>query len=115
MKKIAYVLIIVGLLLIINSLSHSIIDLWSKQDLVKNAQLKLDQEKKENKELKNRLKIVQDRSFIESEARDKLFMVKPGEKEVILPSGTKDENKAAQNESEKENWQKWISLFFPSS
>lgn len=114
MKKIAYVLIVVGLLLVINSLVHSIIDLWSKQDLVNQAQSSLDQQKAENLKLKKDLKIVSGKEFIETQARNKLFMVKPGEKEVILPQGTDSQDSQAQSHTETENWQKWANLFFPS-
>ena len=114
MKKIAYALIVIGLLLIINSLIHSIFDLWSKQDLVSQAQQQLDQQEKESKNLQNQLKTVQSKEFVESQARNKLFMVKPGETEVILPQGTDDSSRDVNNASEKENWQKWVGLFFPS-
>lgn len=114
MKKIAYALIVIGLILIINSLVHSIVDLWSKQDLVKQAQIKLDHEKKENLQLKKQLITVGSKAFVEQEARDKLFMVKPGESDVIIPDNLLPNKNEAKSESQKPNWQMWMDLFFPN-
>ncbi|HZQ29943.1 MAG TPA: septum formation initiator family protein [Patescibacteria group bacterium] len=101
---------IIILLLVINGLAHSIYDLWHKQDLITIAQKNLENEKKRNEELKNDLQIAQTPEFVEGEARDKLFLTKAGEKEVLVP---KQEVKGTENKRpEKPNWQKWLNLFF---
>ena len=45
MKKATSLAAVVGLLLLIHGLSGSILDLWSKKDLVEQAQFKLEIEK----------------------------------------------------------------------
>lgn len=110
MKKIFFFVAIVICILIINGLVRSIYDLWSKQDLVVLAENDLKREKRENEKLKQQLVLVGDENFVETEARNKLFMVKPGESGVIVPSEliAKKEKKEVENIP---NWQKWVNLF----
>lgn len=109
MKKIVYFLTIAVCLIIINNLIHSIYDLWDKQDLVVRAEKELQNEKEENQRLKSRLVYVKSNEFIEEEARNKLFMVKPGESGVIVPADLL-EKKEKKKDLELPNWQKWINL-----
>src|SRR3989344_2984755 len=104
MKKLLYLAAIVICLVVINNLIHSIYDLWHKQDLVVNAGKELERQKEENRKLKLLLNRVQGTEFIEEEARNKLFMVKPGESAVVLPQ-VQSKTKAKQPEFP--NWQKW--------
>lgn len=109
MKKIAYVLTIIGLLLIINGFFHSIYDLWHKQDLVESAKKELSFETEKNQKLKAQLQYAQTPEFLEEQAHDKLFMQKPGEQTVIF-------SQVPQVESSKKavnipNWQQWLNLF----
>lgn len=109
-KKVAYIITIIVCIVIINGLVHSIYDLWKKQDLVVKAQEDLNREKQKNQELKAQLSYVQSEEFVEEAARDKLFMVKPGESGVIIPE------ELIQKKKEKvvvvlPNWQQWINLF----
>ena len=111
MKKAIFILIVLVLLFIINGLAHSIYDLWHKQDLLTTAQRELSIEKMENQKLKGELSYVKNQSFIEEQARNKLFLVKPGEQEVLISPdlGQKQAKQQAQNIP---NWQKWLALFF---
>ena len=109
MKKFAYIIIVLGLCLIINSLIHSIYDLWHKQDLVINAQKQLAQEQSKNQKLKTQYKYAQTTQFLEQQARDKLFLVKPGEEQVLISQKKLSEQQKADNTP---NWQKWLQLFF---
>src|SRR6266404_3478198 len=84
-KKIAFFTIIFVLLLTINNLIHSIYAIWQKQDLIIQAQENLAAEKEENQKLKKNIAQVNRPQFVESEARDKLLLAKPGEGIVILP------------------------------
>lgn len=115
LKKIVFFVFIVFSLFIINDLSHSIYNLWQKNDLIDRARRTLSTEKKKNDEIKNRLKDVAQPQFIEKEARDKLFLVKPGEGVVVaLPtvymqaSGSSTE-KSINSQS---NWKQWWETFF---
>ena len=111
MKKIIYIVIVIFLIVTINNLAHSIFDLWHKQDLLTSAQKQLDLEKIKNKKLKAELSYVQTQQFVEEEARNKLFMVKPGEQEVLIPPNLiKEPGKKAVDT--RPNWQRWYDLFF---
>ena len=110
MRRILYLIVVVGLILVNNSLIHSVIELWNKQNVVKDAQVRLDREKKDNEKLKDQLAYVQTNAFIENEARDKLFLVKPGESEVLI---SKDLllGKPKTVQAPTPVWQQWVGLF----
>ncbi len=110
MKKILFFTTVIVCILIINSLARSVYNLWHKQDLVVSVQEDLDKEKKERQKLEAQLSYVKGNEFIEKEARNKLFMVKPGESGVILPSDL-IEKKVEKKVPEPSNWQKWLNLF----
>lgn len=84
MKKLLYLLIIIISVLIINNLIRSTYNLWQKHDLITQAEKQLIRQKTENDRLKDQLARVKRADFIEEEARNKLFMVKPGEKVVLM-------------------------------
>ena len=109
MKKIFFLATIVVSIIIINSLVKSIYDLWHKEDLVIGAMQELKEQKIENERLKERLSYVKTDEFIEEEVRNKLFMVKPGESEVIIPKEL-IEAKPAEILPDPPNWKKWIDL-----
>jgi cell division protein FtsB len=108
-KKFLQIAAIIVLVLIANGLAHSNYDLWHKQDLITSAQQNLEREKIRNEKLKSDLKIAQTPEFIESEARNKLFLTKEGEKEVLI---SKKEVKAEVKTPNLPNWKKWLDLFF---
>lgn len=111
MKKILFIAIVAIFIVIVNNLVHSIYDIWQKKDFVAQAQKELDFQKQENQRLKSALSYSQTPEFIEKEARDKLFMVKKGEKRILLPK----ESENSRDESVKNNepnWKKWWNLFF---
>jgi cell division protein FtsB len=112
MKKAIFILIVIVLLLIINGLIHSILDTYNKKDLLTQAQKELEEEKLKNSRLKAELTYVETEQFIEEQARNKLFLVKPGEEHVVIPqelikSGTPNTKKP-----QIPNWQQWLKLFF---
>ncbi len=109
MKKILYLGSILILVLVINGFAHSIYDLWAKKDVLTEARKNLENEKTENRKLKAELSYVKTQGFIEEEARNKLFLTKPGENVVIFPTAS---SSASQKMGAKEeNWQKWLNLF----
>lgn len=108
-------LLATGILIIMGyNLSISIYTLWQKRDVIVNAQKELEEQKRENKELKKQYEEAKKPQFIEQEARDKLLLVKPGESEVILPPISPQAPSSNKNSSldKAPNWQKWWKLFF---
>lgn len=113
LKKIVFFSIIIVSLFTINSFVHSIYNFWQKNDLLVKAKQDLDKEKQENVALKKKLTEVKEPQFVEEEARNKLFLAKPGEQIVILPSEKKIlSSQSAKKQDTRPNWQKWWELFF---
>ena len=102
------ILLIVGLIKDIWQLSHA-------DDRVKQVEEKLAKAKQEKQEFNDKLKYYQSEEFLETQIRDKLQMVKPGETIVVLPeeiTNTSDEIKPPKDMKELSNWQKWLKLFW---
>lgn len=112
MKKLIFVVVVIVLLAIINNLVHSIYDIWNKQDLLTQAQNELSLQQKKNQQLKAGLSYVQSPSFINEEARNKLFLVKPGEQDILIPSQASGGQNQKIPQAQTPNWQQWLSLFF---
>jgi cell division protein FtsB len=111
MKKALFILIVLVLLVAINSLLHSIYDLWHKQDLLTVAQKQLDSEKLKNQKLKAQFVFSQTNQFLEEQAHNKLFLVKPGEQKVLI-SPDLNKIKSEQKQVKVPNWQQWLNLFW---
>lgn len=114
MKKIIFLTIIIILLFLIHSLADSIYNLWHKHDLLSSAEMQLNEEKRQNLELKKSLSEAENPSFIEREARNKLFLAKPGESSVIIDQSVLSTAVQKKNiqQIQLPNWQQWLSLFF---
>lgn len=85
--------------------------LSSGKERLTDLEMSLQEQKKENAYLKERLSYVQSNQFVEEEARDKLGLVKDGEYIVIAPPPT-DKIKQPENIDARPNWKKWWELFF---
>jgi cell division protein FtsB len=114
MKKIFYLLVILASIFISNNLIRSIHNLYQKQDLVTDAREELAKEKNEYERLKDQLDRVKRQDFVEEEARNKLFLVQPGEQIVLVPheiliatSGAESTRKTAVP-----HWKEWFNYFF---
>ncbi|MDP3988586.1 MAG: septum formation initiator family protein [Candidatus Levybacteria bacterium] len=114
MKKIIFIVSVVVSIFIINNLVQSIYGLWNKQDLLVKAQKDLENQKKENEKMKKQITVVYSQEFVEKEARDKLFMVKKGESQVIIQEDLLKASSSARDKKEDNlpNWRKWLNLFF---
>ncbi len=111
MKKIVYILVVFGLVLVINSLIHSIYNLWQKQDLVTMAQKELDKEKELNQKFKAQIEYAKTPQFIEQQAHDKLFLVRPGQQEVLFSDKPIFTEENVKIQSNIPNWKQWLDLF----
>lgn len=114
MKRTIIIIASVSLLAIVANFSQSIYNLWHKRDLLSQAQNELKLAQKEHAQLQKQLAIVRSKQFVEEQARDKLFMVKPGESSVIIPQTLLPTSSPLKKgeEAKKPNWQQWSSLFF---
>jgi len=113
-KKIAFLIIIIISVIIINNLVQSIISLSNKKHLVTDAKTELERQQKENQELKGKLAQIKKPQFFEAEARNKLFLGKPGEGVIVI---SKDELEASASskpipQDTRPNWKKWWDVFF---
>lgn len=115
-KKIAFFASVIILILTINNLVRSIYSVWQKQDLIIQAQKELDTQKTENTKLKRDIVQVNQPQFVESEARDKLLLAKPGEGIIIIPNSQliASPSTAPHIVDPRPNWQKWWDMFFKS-
>jgi cell division protein FtsB len=115
-KKITFFVTVIILLLTINDLVNSLYTIWQKQDLIIQAQKNLAVEKNENQELKKEIAQVNQPQFIETQARNKLLLTKPGESVVILPQDALGASTAATPKpaDTRPNWKKWWDVFFNS-
>jgi cell division protein FtsB len=113
MKKITFFVILILCLFIINNFFHSIYRLWQKQDLMTTAEKELDRQRLEQKKLRQELAKVQNPSYIEEEARNKLFLIRPGEQVVVLPEASvSPERKQKVTREPDPAWQQWYRLLF---
>src|SRR5437764_534929 len=114
LKKIVFFVFIIISLVIINNLVHSIYNLWQKQQLVVSARRELEKEKDQNKRYRDTLTSVNTTQFVEQEARNKLFLAKPGEKIIVMPSEALEASQSGVTATPdvRANWEKWWSLFF---
>ena len=114
MKKLLFFFGMLAALFIINNLIHSILNLSQKNSVIEHAKNELAVQEEENKRLKKELTRVQDPSFIEQEARNKLFLVKSGERVVLIPSPSITPVVSTQDvyKRTKPHWKEWYQFFF---
>ena len=67
-----------------------------------------------NLELSQMVKYFKSEEYVEYEAREKLNMLKSGEKVVIVPAELQNQRQVAgvKEEKTRKNWEKWIDYFF---
>ncbi len=115
-KKIAFFAVLIALLFMVNNLIHSIYSIWQKQDLLVQAKKTLTAAKQENQKLKKEIAQANQPQFVETEARNKLLLGKPGEGIIILPENqvTATASSTPETSNSKPNWQQWWNIFFGS-
>lgn len=113
MKKALFLLICLVCLFVIQGLVRSIITLWEKREVYVSKQEELVRVKKEHASLKEQEKKVNDPLFAEKEIRNKLFLVKPNEKIVLLPTGILEREAKSHEKKiqEKPVYEQWLTLF----
>lgn len=111
-KKILYAAGICLALLTIASWSRSLFRTYRSNHHLKKLDIEITDAEKNLEELKNQLSRQRTDQFIEEQARNKLNLIKPGEKAVILgQSDTARKPIPKQQADQLENWEKWYRLF----
>jgi len=113
MKRLVFLFVIViAILSIIHSIS-AIYDLWQKQYVLNESKKQLVKQQEESQKLKESLHNVSNEFFVEEEARNKLFLIKPGESTVFIDKGLLGQKSQKITPPETlSNWQQWWKLFF---
>ena len=113
LKKIAAVpALIVGFLIVVQ-LSRSIISMYGRGGRVEELAAEVAGLEKEKEELEREKAFRQTPEFVEREARDKLRMVREGERILVLPEGQNERNpnyklQIPNDEGTEANWKKWL-------
>lgn len=99
------------------SLSRSLWSRYRRVGRLEELQTEVTELEEEDQQLKQQKVAVESEEFLEREARDKLQMVKPGEKIVILPENVLGEVGGGEVGLEETvdlepNWKRWYKLFF---
>ena len=108
---------LLGLFFILVLIVYAIIKNSGREEIVSNNTAKLSQEiqaiEKENRELAELIKYFSSSEFVDKEAREKLNMIKPGEKVVVVPQENNSEDWGNENEKNNlSNWRLWIKYLF---
>ena len=110
-KKILPFIIIFLLLLLIKNNIISIFNSLNNTNTTGNLTHQLEEKKRENKYLKERLSYVKSDQFVQEQAQEKLGLLKPGEYFVIAPTATPVSSDTVSFD-DRPNWKKWWDLFF---
>jgi cell division protein FtsB len=108
-KKLLSLFIILILVILIRNIGFSIYTQIKNEDTVNDLKTKLQEEKKEQAFLNQRLTEVQTDSFIEKQAREKLGLTRNNEYSVFAPPPTTNQN--IEESYELPNWKKWREVF----
>ncbi len=112
MKRILFIIILVVTSISVMNSLRTIVTLWQKQTLLQDAKKELITKQKENEELKKQLALVNKENFVEDEARNNLFLEKPGDTTVFIPKDLLNNKKIIpMNKTKLPNWQQWIQTF----
>lgn len=122
--------LVLGLILISYSffvLGKMIYQNYQVNQQIKNLEKEVYSMEKENQKLSDLIAFFQTETFKEKEAREKLSMVKPGEKVLVFPGNENTENSiveekgtstlSSSDEDDSQNmptYQKWWNFFFAS-
>lgn len=115
MKRLIFIVIVIASLFVMQNMVRSIYSLWQKRDLLTQRENELVKQKQEHARLTEEQRKIESEGYIEKEARNKLFLQKPGESRVVVDkrfleamSGAK----IAVKKDTRQNWQQWWELFF---
>jgi len=116
MKRFKYIIFTLLLLLATYSLYRTYQDVRGKAVKIDDLANNVNKVEEENSKLREDIAVSKTREFIEKEAIEKLGLVKPNQKIIVIPSdkdATKleDINDLLISTVEQEKWEKWLELF----
>lgn len=115
MKKfIRYGIIFIEILLLI-SLGRGLYETLSSRQRIDNLRSRKEQFLQKEDNLKKELSYVDSDYYIESVARNKLHLTKPGEILLLIDPAVIPETfgfKVSEEVDDRENWQKWMEILF---
>lgn len=100
------------IILMILNLFKSWSSLQERLNIIKNTENKIALETDKQDSLKRELAQAESPDFIESQARDKLNMVREGEIVILMPTISISAEQTAPISELSPNWQKWLKLFW---
>lgn len=115
MKRFVFFTIVIISLFVMQNMVRSIYSLWQKRDLLVQRENELIKQKQEHARLTEEQRKVESEGYIEKEARNKLFLQKPGESRVVVDKRLIEAVAGSKTEAKKDNrpnWQQWLELFF---
>lgn len=124
LKKLLAIPVLLLGLLIVFQLSRSIINMYGRGGRGKELAAEVAGLEKEKQELEGEKEFRQTQEFVEREARDKLRMVREGERILVLPESQDEESskfnlpagkvgvQSSKNDEEGANWKKWVDFWF---
>lgn len=113
-RKVITVIVVVVILSVIYLWVRQILESLGVEDRLRQANLKVEELKREQRELKKRLEEVNSVQYIETQARNKLNLARENEAVVIIPEVLVKkilEESQPQLEIKLPNWQGWLRLF----
>ncbi len=118
-KFLSFFVLIVGLILVV-SLARSLWKLYSAQERLHSLEQAVEAEEEEKKRLEKVASWRKSLEYVEQEARNRLQMVKEGEKMVVLPRKIADNNSTdnsgdvlslnSTSEEVSAVWKQWVEL-----
>lgn len=125
LSKLKYIVLSVLLVLATYNITKTTLEVYKNSRRLDELKSEAEAKREENKELKKELSFKETSEFIEQEARNKLNLVKPGEKVLITNGDVKGSSvedvgvgsslelgTGAQTDIYMSNAQKWFKLFF---
>lgn len=98
-------------IILASNLIRSFLSISQRENILKDAQDRLEEVREENQNLQRQLAKVESGEYIEKEARNKLNLGKEGEVMLILPSISPVYTPAPTPIDRSTNWQKWVKIF----
>jgi len=98
--------------LLIFNITKTTLEILKKGERLTNLEKEVEQMRQQKARLEQKVAAADDPAFIEKEARDRLKMIKPGEKIVVIPDQPEVAGVETANSTQplEPNWKQWLEL-----